>query len=148
MKVSQILMVIILIVIGSTTFFLIRNEKRAKSIIADFENGQMPINELRDYKDSNDVGVSNFAFGANHSLSVEIVRKEKNKKILLTGGGFFAAILVVFMFVRSNENKNDPIKNLKELRQKNIISESEYKEKFHHSKNVKLEKRILEMKKK
>ncbi|TBW30007.1 SHOCT domain-containing protein [Gramella sp. KN1008] len=146
MKVSQILMIIMLTVIGITILFFIKNENRAKSIIEDLKNGQIPINDLRDYKDEKDLGVSPFAFGANHILSVEIVRKEKNNKILQRGGGFFVVILVVFMLVRSNENKKDPTKNLEKLRQKNIISESEYQAKIQYAKNLGLEKRAKQIK--
>ena len=146
MKVSQVLMILISIVIGSTIYFFIKNEEKAKSIIADFENGKLPINEYREYKGENQYGVSNFAFGANHSATIEIYRKKKNKKILQTGGGFSIAILIAFMLVKSYENKNDPKKKLEKLRQKNIISESEYREKVQHFKNFKFEKRTEEIK--
>lgn len=139
-------MIIMLTVIGITVFFFLKNEDRAKSIIGDLENGQIPINEIRDYRDTRDLGIAPFAFSADHVQSVEIIRKEKNKKILQTGGGFFVAILVAFILVRSKENTNDPARNLEKLRQKNIISESEYKAKIQHAKNQGLEKRALQKK--
>ncbi|MDX1718827.1 MAG: hypothetical protein R3353_01605 [Salegentibacter mishustinae] len=146
MKVSQILLVLMLTVIGFTIFFFIKNENRAKSIIEDLKNGQIPINDIRDYKDEKDRGVSPFAFGADHIQTVEIHREKKNKKILQRGGGFFIAMLVVFLLVRSNENKNDPTKNLEKLRQKNIISEFEYKTKIQKAKNLELEKKAIQIK--
>ena len=146
MKVSQVLLTIMLIILGITIFFFIKNENRARSIIEDLKNGQVSIDDIRDYRDPDHIGVSNFSFSANHIYSIELVRKENNKKILQRGGGFFVAILVVFILVRSNENKKDPTKNLEKLRQKNIISESEYEAKIQYAKNLGLEKRTLQIK--
>lgn len=146
MKVSQILMIAILIVAGITIYSFIKNEKTATSLIDDIKQGKMSLNAYREYTSPEQVGVANFAFSANHSLAVELERKERNNRILSTGGGVLAVILVVFMLVRSYENINDPTKNLEKLRQENIISESEYEAKIQYAKNLGLEKRTLQIK--
>lgn len=147
MKVSQVLMIIFLIVVGITIFSFIKNEKTATSLIASIKQGKMSINAYRDYTSPDQVGVANFAFSANHSNVVELVRKERNNKILSTGGGFLAVIFVVFIVVKSYENKKDPIKNLDNLKQNKIISESEYQEKIEHSKEVENNNKRIESKK-
>lgn len=143
MKSSQVIVIIILIVAGFSIFFFVKNQNK-KVIRALNENGRYET-----YKPANEKAYSE---GYSRSVvrttekSFEMEKSKKRNKILLTGGGILMAILVVFMLVKSNENKNDPIKNLENLKQNKIISESEYQEKIEHSKNVANEKRVLESK--
>jgi len=144
MKSSQVIVIIILIVAGFSIFFFVKNQNK-KVIRAINENGQ---NEV--YKPQNEKAYSK---GFSRSVvrtteeSFEMEKSKERNKILLTGGGILVAILVVFMVVKSNENKNDPIKNLENLKQKKIISESEYQEKIEHYKKVENKNRVLESKK-
>lgn len=77
----------------------------------------------------------------------EFRKEEKKAKILKVGTGILAVIIIGYIIVKFSENKKDPLKNLATLKDKNIISQSEYKEKIEHSKKVEKEKRIFETKK-
>lgn len=75
-------------------------------------------------------------------------RKDENRnEILMVGVGILAVIIIGFIIVKADENKKDPVRNLATLKDKNIITQSEYKEKIEYSRNTEIEKRILETKK-
>lgn len=147
MKKSQVFRIIILLVAGIMLFSFIKNEEKASSLIESYDKGQMSISDYREYTQQVNRGASPFAFDANHSITIEIYRNKKRENILFTGGGILAVLLVSFIYVRIYENKNDPIKNLENLKLNKIISNSEYLEKIEHSKNVQNQKKILENKK-
>ena len=73
--------------------------------------------------------------------SMERKKSKEQNKILMIGGGVLAVFVIGFLIIKSNENKKDPIKNLETLKMKNIISQSEFKEKIKQSKEIENENR-------
>lgn len=145
MKVSQVIVIIMLIVVGVSAFFLVKNENR---------NVIQRINESGQYETFKPENEKAYSEGYSRSIirtskeSFEIDKREKRNKILFSSGGILIGFLIVFRLLKANENKNNPIKNLKNLKQDKIISESEYQEKIEYSKIIDNKKKVLQSKKK
>jgi len=79
--------------------------------------------------------------------SYEYDKEKKNNAILKVGAGIFAVIIIGFIIAKSSENKKDPIRNLATLKDKNIISQSEYDEKIERTKEIQNERKSSEIRK-
>ncbi|MEW2921128.1 MULTISPECIES: hypothetical protein [unclassified Allomuricauda] len=129
MKLGQYILLLLIVVLGTSLFFFGKNEMNAKSLIERFENGQFPITEYRKYANEDYRGASAFPMDANYVGLITSHRVKKRNKILTVGGGTSAAIIILFFIASYYENKTNPLKNLDVLRRNDIISESEFVEK-------------------
>jgi len=77
----------------------------------------------------------------------EFKKTEKRNEILKTGGILILLSILTYGGIAIFENKKDPKRNLATLKEKNIITQSEYDEKIEHSKKVANEKKALGIKK-
>lgn len=141
MKPSQIIGILILLVAVISIVVFVKNENKEVEEAYNTSTGKM---------ETYDPETFGKGYGATRMSEerMEIRKSRERNKILMIGGGILAVIIIIFLTIKSSENKKDPSKNLAILKDKNIITQTEYEEKLEHSKNVESEKRILETKKK
>jgi len=148
MKVSNIFLIIFIIALGISSFQLIQNDSKAKSLIERLKNGQRPIEEYKKYTNVVNRGTYIFNEMVNHEAVIKIYQERKRKEILTTGGVISTIFFVLFIIVLLYENKTNPKKNLDSLRKNNIISESEYKDKIEETERLKIANKDIKRRKK
>jgi hypothetical protein len=132
MKNSSIFGIFIIIIVIISSILLFRNEKANPRSLED-------INKFTNHT----------YYILNESLlhSIEFARRDNRNRILIWGGISFILCSVSYFGLKKMENKKDPQKNLKKLRDNKIISDSEYEEKVTQS-NLVLERKKSKTKQK
>ncbi len=140
MKPSKIIGIVIFLVIGIAVVVFVKNENKEVKKAFNTSTGKMETYDPETFGKNS--GVTRMS-----EESMNIRKSKERNNILMIGGGILAVIVIGFLMTKSNENKKDPVKNLEILKEKNIISQSEYDEKIEHSKKVENQKKIQESKK-
>ncbi len=139
MKLSQIIGILIFLILAIAIFAIVKNENKELKRGYNISTGKTETYDP-DYKG---FGVTQMS-----EESLELRKSKQRNKILMIGGGILAFIAIIFFVTKSNEDKKDPIKNLATLKDRNIITQSEYEDKLRQSKEVEQNNKILENKKK
>lgn len=133
------LFLILLVGLGFYTFYAI--EKADESIIRTKNDNYGSYNNYNKYQ--------YYQRQENGNTLVNSISEKKAKQIKNApkiNGAIIGLILVILFFVVLHyEDKNDPIKNLEELKENNLITQSEFEDKVKIAKNKKIEN--IEMKK-
>lgn len=114
MKNSSITLTAILIISLISVVLFFKNETYTPRNMTEIKEYLYPMNVI---------------YGKNTNYFIEEKRKEKRIKILLYGGVPILILSIFYFYLKSSEDKNDPIKNLHKLKEKQILTDSEFKEK-------------------
>lgn len=74
--------------------------------------------------------------------SFEKEKQENLTKMLLIGGGAILVLGFITFYLKSGEDKVDPIKNLNNLKAKEIITQTEFDQKVLEARDIESKKRI------
>lgn len=142
MKTSKIFGILSFLILITTLFLIFKNENKELKKAYNTSTGKMETYDPETYGG---------AGGIIHEMSEESMQLRKSKerkKILLIGGGILTISLLLYSSNKTSEIKNDPIKNLEYLKNKNIISKTEFEEKRKQAEKIESEKKIAEAKNK
>lgn len=144
MKVSNIILIGALIILAVVLYHFVKNENREVYRSYNISTGKHETYDP-ETKESGS-GLIKMSEDRMNDL-----KSKQRKKLLVITGVLGTLIIVVFVLAKQKENRIDPIKNLDNLKEKNIISQDEYNDKIVESqrlKKLKKEEAIKEKEKK
>ena len=115
MKISNLIVVLVLLTIGISAYFVYQNNEK-------------------DVWDFHPNGVYEHM---GHFKTFEQDKADARNKILLIGAGVIVLLIIIYFSVSKQEDKTDPLKNLENLKNNSIITTEEYNTKVNDARNLK-----------